>query len=503
MYAMLTIELGKTNQLGILRKEAFGVIYNMENSPSRYYKIIHNYQEAQLLFAAIRLNVFSHLDTPQTAETIAAALDCDKKQIQLLLLSLTSCGWISRQGDFYINTPETKDFLSRSSEVFLGDALLFRENMTSLAQLEQKVKSANALPKPAYDFSEMARVSVPEMYAGRLQSFLGQMMKLYPDPQRPLHILDLGGGTGILAIEFTKHFPNSRATIFETPDVAEVTRDIVLRHHGEQRVDVISGDFNTDSLGGPYDVIIASGILNFVRGDLSDFICKLSAALKDGGYLLIVGQYADHEYNAPPNMLSWLSGLMDGVPLPPSSQEIAKAAQNAGLTATGCIGDDRYEGQFYRKGSLVSDTCSDDVIRSFIELTEQIANSRTNILDFGSEDMTFYRGEIHIIKMIGDFPGIHSAELARKFGITRPVVHKTLQKLNERGLIAKEDDTEDRKRSLLHLTEKGQLAYRKHEKYHEENDKALFDFLADMPGDKLEAINGFLNHAIGLIQNHA
>ncbi|OCN02687.1 MarR family transcriptional regulator [Clostridium sp. W14A] len=147
--------------------------------------------------------------------------------------------------------------------------------------------------------------------------------------------------------------------------------------------------------------------------------------------------------------------------------------------------------------------CSGDVVRSFIELTEQIANSRTNVLDFGSENLTFYRGEIHMIKMIGDFPGIYSAELARKFGITRPVVHKTLQKLSERELIAKEDDQKDKKRYRLYLTEKGWTAYRFHQRYHEENDKALFDYLSNMPGDQLTAIKGFLDQAIQLIHNHA
>lgn len=70
-----------------------------------------------------------------------------------------------------MNTSETKDFLSRNSDVFLGDALLFRENMTSLAQLEQKVKSPKALPKPAYDFSEMARVSFPSYTPGACRRF--------------------------------------------------------------------------------------------------------------------------------------------------------------------------------------------------------------------------------------------------------------------------------------------------------------------------------------------
>lgn len=478
-------------------------MYPMENNPGRYYKIMHNYQEAQLLFAAIRLNIFSYLDVPQTAESIAKVTNCDKKQTKLLLLSLVFCGLIKKQGNYYTNTPETKDFLSRNSKVFLGDALLFREKMTSLAQLEQKVKYANAVDGTVYNFSELARVTIPEMYTGRVQAFINEMIKLYPDCNKPLHILDLGGGTGILDIEFVKHFSNSKATILETPDVAETTKDIICQYQAQENIEVISGNFNTDSFGGPYDFIIASGILNFVDGDLSVFMQKISAALKDGGYLLIIGQYAVEENDTPANMLSWLSGFLDGVPLPPSNQEIEEALQKSDLTIADRVEDAMFEGHLYRKGSTDFSVCSGDVIRSFIELTERIANSRTNVLDFGSEDMTFYRGEIHMIKMIGDYPGIHSAELARKFGITRPVVHKTLQKLSDRDLIIKEYDPEDKKRFLLYLTEKGQTAYRFHEKYHDEYDKALFNFLRDIPDDKLGSIKGFLDHAIGLIQNHA
>ncbi|MBU5425082.1 MarR family transcriptional regulator [Tissierella pigra] len=144
-----------------------------------------------------------------------------------------------------------------------------------------------------------------------------------------------------------------------------------------------------------------------------------------------------------------------------------------------------------------------EVINAFITLTENIANSRTNVLDFGSEDMIFYRGEIHIIKMIGDYPGIFSSEIARRFGITRAVVHKTLLKLEEREFVIKEQDDEDRKRHKLFLTEKGQLAYEYHEKYHNLHDKALFDYVEGLPSDQLEAIKGFLEHANNLIQNHA
>ncbi len=144
-----------------------------------------------------------------------------------------------------------------------------------------------------------------------------------------------------------------------------------------------------------------------------------------------------------------------------------------------------------------------EVINSFITLTENISNSRTNVLDFGSEDMTFYRGEIHIIKMIGDYPGIFSSEIARRFGITRAVVHKTLLKLEDRGLVNREPYNDDKKRQKLFLSEKGQLAYRYHEEYHNKYDKVLFDYVAELSDSQLETIKGFLEHASNLIKNHA
>jgi DNA-binding MarR family transcriptional regulator len=149
------------------------------------------------------------------------------------------------------------------------------------------------------------------------------------------------------------------------------------------------------------------------------------------------------------------------------------------------------------------DALSKEVINSFINLTEKISNSKTNYLDFGSPDMTFYRGEIHIIKMIGDYPGIYSSEIARKFGITRAVVHKTLRKLEERKLIVKQQDESDKKREKLFLTEKGKRAYQFHEEYHRQYDNRLFEYVENLSESQLTVIKGFLEHANNLIQNHA
>lgn len=472
---------------------------NEKNSPVRYYRAIQNYQETQLLFTSIQMDIFSLLDTPLTATEVANKTACTPHKMELLLLALVSVGFLEKQGDYFVNTENSRKFLSRSSPVYLGENILFREKMTSLSDLELKLKSIDDTAVQGYEFDELARVTIPEMYAGRVQSFIDGMKKLYPDKDQTIRILDLGGGTGILSIEVARCFPNSKAIVFERSDVAKITEKIIKQYHMEGRVDVIAGDFNTDDFGDTYDVVIASGILNFVRGDIALFAKKVSDALNDGGYWIVIGQFAEHSYDVPQNMVSWLSGFLDGVPLPPSNEMLSTALKKSGLKECGCIDSDLFQGKIYQKNRIGSD----DVIRSFIELTERIANSKTNILDFGSEDMTFYRGEIHLIKMIGDFPGIHSAELARKFGITRPVVHKTLQKLIERGLIKKECAVENKKLHCLYLTDKGKLAYRYHDEYHNKCDKELFACLSDMNSIQLESIQDFLVHAINLIQNHA
>jgi DNA-binding MarR family transcriptional regulator len=142
------------------------------------------------------------------------------------------------------------------------------------------------------------------------------------------------------------------------------------------------------------------------------------------------------------------------------------------------------------------------ILETFISMTEKIANGKTNILDFGSEDMKFYRGEIHMIKMIGDNPGIFSSEMARRFGITRAVVYKTVLKLEKRALIKKIEDQEDKKRTKLYLTQEGLKAYEFHKQYHEEYDNALLDFLSKLSEEEKNLIYLFLKHADQLISNH-
>ena len=147
-------------------------------------------------------------------------------------------------------------------------------------------------------------------------------------------------------------------------------------------------------------------------------------------------------------------------------------------------------------------TNKNTVIERYIAFVEKIANGKNNTLSFAGKDMTFYRGEIHIIKKIGDHPGIFSSEIAREMGITRAVIHKTLLKLEERGFVEKEADTGDKKRKKLFLTKRGQAAYTAHEQYHQGHDKSFFDFIDSLNKQERSLIECFLEKANEMIEKH-
>ncbi|MDO5726042.1 MAG: MarR family transcriptional regulator [Tissierellia bacterium] len=149
----------------------------------------------------------------------------------------------------------------------------------------------------------------------------------------------------------------------------------------------------------------------------------------------------------------------------------------------------------------MSGRMSKDLQNRFISILEKAANGKVNILDFG-KGMKFYRGEIHIIKRIGDYEGIHAAELANTIGVTRAVVNKTVNKLEKRKLVYKVTDQMDRKIKKIYLTEKGKLAYKYHEQYHKEHDADFINYLESLDDDKAKVIEEFLIKASNIVEKH-
>ncbi len=145
-------------------------------NPKAYNGLLHQKRETELFLSALRLNLFSLLEDWETPETVSQGTGWSARSLVFFLNALASIGLIEKNRNTYRNTPESNKYLNKSSTVYLGESILFREKMMSLDRLDERVKNGpvssvlqNNKGVEVYDFYEAARVSVPEMYAGRVR----------------------------------------------------------------------------------------------------------------------------------------------------------------------------------------------------------------------------------------------------------------------------------------------------------------------------------------------
>ena len=322
----------------------------MELKPNIYYKTILQYREAELLFEALKLDIFSYLDEPTTLEEFLKSTNYDKENTKYFLSALLSCGYIEKNNLTYCNTKCSKLYLSKNSSKYIGKAILFREKLGSILNIGDKVKDNSLGQNDKLDFSELAEIVHDEMYVtGRVDDFNREIKQLFSDKYRNYKVLDLGGGSGVLSIEFIRNFPNSTAYVFETSEVACISKKIIEKNDMQDKIFVLEGDFNVDAIGDGYDLIIASGIFNFVNMDITEFICKLSDALVLNGYLLIIGSFFENEEYHKEHILNWLKGYINGMKPAPKKSEIEQSMRKANLSLEKRIKVGLFAGELRRK----------------------------------------------------------------------------------------------------------------------------------------------------------
>jgi len=311
--------------------------------------------EAELMIAAIRLDIFSCLTEPVTVETLAARTGYHCRNLELLLNALTAAGFLVKEKDCFCNLPETEYYLNRKSELYLGENILYWHKITNLQNIEELVRKGpthksfrDENGSDSYDFRMMAQVAVNAMYTGRVQAFIAAMKPLFPQ-DRSLKILDIGGGSGIFSVELARYFAKAKITVFDQPSVTELTGEIIGEYGVEDRVETKDGNFITDDLGGGYDLLIASGILDFV-GDLNVMAMRLYAAMKAGGYLYVSTHNVNETYTGPARyILGWLSSHMDGLDILKTDAAIRAALLKTGLTECISAPEHEFNGYVFQK----------------------------------------------------------------------------------------------------------------------------------------------------------
>jgi SAM-dependent methyltransferase len=263
------------------------------------------FRASTVLMACAELGVFELLvNGPLTDIEVANALSADTRGVSLLLNAAAALEFLTKREGRFANTPMTDSCLAHRDANYIGDILkldgaFYRRwgHLVSAVKTGQRPVE-NTRDEDAGDWVCDFELAMYKM-AQPVAPVIADALALPED--RPVRVLDVGGGHGAYSIALARRYPRLNATVFELPLVVPVAREIIAQAGMSERVSVQEGDFQRDDLGNGYDVALVFGVLNGEsEAGRAVLLARVHACLKPGGWIAIREYVLDSDRAGPP-----------------------------------------------------------------------------------------------------------------------------------------------------------------------------------------------------------
>ena len=263
------------------------------------------FRASQILMACAELGVFELLaNEPLTDVEIANATGADTRGTSLLLNAAVALGLLAKREGCFANAPMTASCLAQHDANYIGDILKLEGAFyRRWGHLATAVKTGrrpveNVRDEEDDDWVRNFELALYKM-AQPVAPIIANVLSLPED--RPLRVLDVGGGHGAYSIALAKRYPHLTATVFELPRVVPVAREIIAQAGMADRVLVQEGDFQHGNLGNGYDAALVFGVLNGESEQgRAALIARVHACLNPGGRIVIRELVLDSDRAGPP-----------------------------------------------------------------------------------------------------------------------------------------------------------------------------------------------------------
>jgi SAM-dependent methyltransferase len=244
------------------------------------------------LLAGMQLDVFTPLNKqPMTAEELAQALDVGPTKLRPLLDNLVVAGLLTQDDERYANTAEADQFLVRGQPDYMGamhgqlarfwSGILKTAESIRTGTAQDMVDFANLTPEAAETFFR-------QLHPGNVAT--GHDLAKRFDLSSATSLLDVGGGSGGLAIGMTEKLPHLRATVVDLPNVTPLTARFVAEAHHAARIRVMAADVLNEPLTGSYDVAALRAFVQVLSPEQAQAALRnIYQVLEPGGSLYIIG----------------------------------------------------------------------------------------------------------------------------------------------------------------------------------------------------------------------
>ena len=252
--------------------------------------------------AALRLDVFTPLaHGPMSAEELALALGVKPRRLELLLCQLVVADFLELRDGRFANTDMATHYLVKDAPGYIG---AIHDNWTNLwtAQMLTDESIRTDLPQAKIDFDRLS----PEKLSGFLKGLHGNAMaagrNLAKNPSfaSARRVVDIGGGSGGVAIGLCQVHPHLSVTVVDLPAVVPIGREMVSEAALADRITVETADLLDKPLPGKFDIAIARAFLQVLSAENCEIAARnIAAAIPSGGEFFVIGYILDDSGLSP------------------------------------------------------------------------------------------------------------------------------------------------------------------------------------------------------------
>ncbi|MEO1816338.1 MAG: class I SAM-dependent methyltransferase [Acetobacterium sp.] len=263
------------------------------------------YWVSDALFTALEMDLFQTIDDfgirGANLFELAQKLQANESALERYLALLNSLGLVGYYKNVYYNQLITKEYLLKASPLYQGDSLLWRKNLSDDWSTLKAALTAggrvNFLPETISE-AELNRRrakyikamdNVAKLKARDCTTFFTALSGA---------ILDVGTGSGAMALAFLEAFPDTDATLLDIEQMLPQTQKLVAATGFADRVCYHPANILEPEWGltQKYQLIILSNIVHAYAEAENEQVLKIAAShLSDDGIILIHDFFNEHD----------------------------------------------------------------------------------------------------------------------------------------------------------------------------------------------------------------
>jgi 2-polyprenyl-3-methyl-5-hydroxy-6-metoxy-1,4-benzoquinol methylase len=276
-------------------------------TPDRIMQMAHGFWPAAIISSAAAYDFFTHIAQGRnTVDAIASAAGTDRRGTRMVLDSLVSLEFLTKEDGRYALTPESDAFLVRDRPASILEmvaehpALMWDDwgKLREALKTGRPVKTVDDTASGNEFFPKLIRMimSLSLGPADAVAEHLGVGATL-----KGAAIVDVGAGACAWTIPFARRDRTARITAFDLPAVLHETAKIVREFGVAESFRMQAGDYRTEELGSDYDIAIFGNICHIETPQANrELIARAHRALKPGGRLVIGDMLPNEDRTGPP-----------------------------------------------------------------------------------------------------------------------------------------------------------------------------------------------------------